>query len=381
MATFDDPWRFDPSGLDWSHYATPVERRPQGPGLHLSQAIERIGAAIVEVWNGHVFRQVSRAETPKIDIPDPDHAFEGGLPILEVHRAWGHAVRGLMSPGRARTLELKRTDLAAWVASHRLLEAGAYPIPESEIDAALGLDAQEPITYDTWLMAYVQGVMDPDMRIAAMASIDHAVHALTVLHRAGRIQLSSICYHDGSVRPVSPEVWHGEHEHRIRLIASCRYRLHPSAAIEAHLFVSETGFDEAVSDHAKDHRVPALPDDHPWLQEPYRKLGIRYPRLEAQVRKVLEPLLEKPEHDNWRIEDLEVIVSRHPDLGASYVQHIRAVREDFIHENLFKFLWTRGNLRKGLLKRPKIMNDGELHRLMDLAPGRALKLRTPIRPR
>ena len=131
---------------DWSVYRDPAIW-PQSAGkVFLAEAVQRVGSAMFEEWDAELPIWLMHPDLPAV--PAAYQAFDSnGNAVSSVHRAYGDAVRKIMSAGEFVELSM---DDAARVRFADLDPESGEPTPYSLLRARRGEDRDDRITYDHW---------------------------------------------------------------------------------------------------------------------------------------------------------------------------------------------------------------------------------------
>lgn len=235
---------FDPTTLDWSRHLLSRDETELGDGVFLADVAAMLGAAMFEGWWGDEPAHLRPAVRADVTIVDPEEAFEpDGSPVTVIHKAFGPAVRAVLSPAAWRDLDLRVRDEIAWRRTLSADPAGGPPLSTDALAARAGSDAEDPITDGNWQAAWEMVEADRAMREAAIQRVTAIARGMAELVLAGRIRLMARPLAGGPTDVVVPTtIWAGGAETRLRRLAACGYdplAPHDATAPATHLIFAD----------------------------------------------------------------------------------------------------------------------------------------------
>lgn len=279
----------------WAVYGDAM-RWPVTQHLFLAEAARLVGAAICEPWDDAVLLGMTRPDSP--DIPSADDAFEDGVPIAEVHAAFGPAVRTVLSPASFSERHL-RNDEKAWVRSHVPDPEGGSPLPALLLRARNGDDRADPISFAHWEFAALQSAEDNNLFDAACRATAAIAGLITRMAFEGAIQTFARRI-GGDLEAVLLTKFHWAIDDPLSRLASCAISLeHPfdAGATPTHLlFVAREGFAAALASYTPDHLIGLVGE----LEDGVRRKPDYYGATVTEVANRLQEKMGDPGCASWR---------------------------------------------------------------------------------
>lgn len=309
-------------------------------------------------------REVTAPAPPDLVFPPPHDAFDHDeAPIAYIHERHGHDVRAALRQDAGRQ---SGDGSTRWSARAPLggIRAGTLNEPRRHL-------SEKPLTIGEWERAYEIVVVEGGFRAWAAAALEHVAFAVAEMatREAGAddaITLVGRPVLGGPPTPLDRSIWATGRELRLRRLAACGLNVDapfdPDAPVTHLIFATGDSVQEAVDAYAEHHRVPAVPNDHPWWTEQRAKIRGWAPNFVPVVRERLVVELLKPENRFWRLPQAQEWVRFQKDLGdGSHVLNgvVARVVEDLKRETraggpVYASLGKDGRPRHGMeLKRKR----------------------------
>jgi hypothetical protein len=243
---------------DWSRWYADRSDWPLDNELFLAEAVLRFAPMAVFPWLDEF--PVASAAAPAPLLPGTLDAFEpDGTPRPGIYERWAPAVLAYMSAAEFTSMQLERSDRAAWLAAHVVdAETG-----HACFDEAKAYTRGADISMEHWDHAASKAAITNDLREAGLRAMRHVARSIAEMAMGEHITVVARPINGSDERvTLSPSDWMVDDP--IHRISSCAIsmddRFSPSAPPTHLLFVEREGFDAAAWIQAR-RRPLALLDE------------------------------------------------------------------------------------------------------------------------
>lgn len=291
--------------LDWNLWYAPGAARPASDNLFLADAVHIAGKALCLPYDHDFPLLAGMPEPPEIEIPDEDAAFDGDVPIPEVHAAFGDAIRAVLRESDPRTRRRAALLRALWPDRWELLANSLTADPEIDLDG--------PLTREQWGDALDE--IESQIHLGGAARIAMRVIADAITHLAFRGEIKTLCRPATGAfdeQPLDPSVWRTTTP--LWRLASCSINLDapfdPRATPTHHIFVARAGLRPALAKRALTHAV-ALNSEGALSTDPVMKET--FPDAEREATEMLDRIIATDPQRRWRRPKLKELLAAECD--------------------------------------------------------------------